>query len=164
MLCSCGQCRFNIQEYENNNSVHTNNNRRRRKAGVIIHNTKTNHLLIIQSRGNMWGFPKGSMEEDETFIDCAIRELKEETSIDIDKKELTKEYKLNTNIRYYYVETSTNYDNLVIPKCDNNDASGMCWIKLECLKELFINKKITLNYHARNCLFHFFKIGSRFKF
>jgi hypothetical protein len=162
MDCKCGKCKFIINKYEHVQVVHAPN-RRRLKAGVIIHNKKNNHVLIIQSRGNLWGFPKGSMEENETFIECAKRELREETSINLDVSLLKCEYKLSNNVRYYYVDTEGDYDNLEIPGGDNNDASGMCWIDLGCLQDLFVNKKISLNYHARNCLFHFFNISSSFK-
>ena len=40
-------------------------------------------LLIIRQHDNCWGFPKGHVEEGETEIDTAIREIKEETNIDV---------------------------------------------------------------------------------
>ena len=46
--------------------------------------------------------------------------------------------------------------------CTNNDVNGICWINIECLKELYLNNKIKLNYHARNCLYKFFNISKRF--
>lgn len=43
-----------------------------------------NYYLIIESLNGDVGFPKGHMEEGETEIQTAIRELKEETGIEIE--------------------------------------------------------------------------------
>ena len=47
---------------------------------IIIKNNKV--LLIKQTKGH-WGFPKGHVEEGETEIETAIREVKEETNLDV---------------------------------------------------------------------------------
>lgn len=47
---------------------------------IIIEDNKV--LLIKQTRGN-WGFPKGHEEENETEQETAIREVKEETNLDV---------------------------------------------------------------------------------
>jgi hypothetical protein len=156
--CKCGECKLIIKPYIHNHKVY-NDNIRNKKAGVIIHNSDTNHVLLVQSRGNLWGFPKGSLEKDETFINCAIRELKEETNIDIDKSVLKNEYEVNEYAKYYYVNTNTTYENIKINNDENNDASGLFWINLNCLKELLVNDIIKFNYHAKKCLYHFFKIS-----
>lgn len=49
-------------------------------CGVIITDGKV--ILLGHSTGNRhWDIPKGSMDSGETFIDTALRELNEETSI-----------------------------------------------------------------------------------
>jgi 8-oxo-dGTP pyrophosphatase MutT (NUDIX family) len=53
-------------------------------SGVIIfHRNEHNHIqfLLVQGYGNYWGFPKGHAEHNETHIQTALRELKEETQI-----------------------------------------------------------------------------------
>ena len=42
-----------------------------------------NHYLIIQSLNGNVGFPKGHMESGESELETAIRELKEETGVDV---------------------------------------------------------------------------------
>lgn len=42
-----------------------------------------NYYLIIKSLGGDVGFPKGHMEPGESELETAIRELKEETGIDV---------------------------------------------------------------------------------
>ena len=59
---------------------------------IIIENEKV--LLIQQTKGH-WGFPKGHMEKNETEIETAIREVKEETNLDVNiypNKRYTMEY------------------------------------------------------------------------
>ena len=51
---------------------------------IIIENEKV--LLVQQTEGH-WGFPKGHVEENETEIETAIREVKEETNIDVEVDE-----------------------------------------------------------------------------
>lgn len=55
-------------------------------AGAIIYTyiqNEIHYLLILDNNGN-YGFPKGHLEENETDIDAAIREIKEEVNIDIE--------------------------------------------------------------------------------
>ena len=47
---------------------------------IVIKNNKV--LLIKQVTGN-WGFPKGHVEKDETEYETALREVKEETNLDV---------------------------------------------------------------------------------
>lgn len=50
---------------------------------IILNNKKV--LLVHQNKGN-WGFPKGHIEDNETEQETAIREVKEETNIDVQIK------------------------------------------------------------------------------
>ncbi len=43
----------------------------------------TELLLIKHANGGHWSFPKGHVEEAETEVQTAVREVKEETGIDI---------------------------------------------------------------------------------
>lgn len=49
-------------------------------GAIVINDGK---VLLIQSIEGIYGFPKGHMEENETERQTAIREVKEETNIDI---------------------------------------------------------------------------------
>ena len=43
-----------------------------------------NKILIIQQVKGHWGFPKGHVEDGETEIQTAVREIKEETNLDVE--------------------------------------------------------------------------------
>lgn len=67
-------------------------------GAVIFDHDKV--LLIKQSNGD-WGFPKGHVEGDETEMETSIREVKEETNIDIEvfiDKKYTISYEISESI------------------------------------------------------------------
>ena len=57
-------------------------------ATTLVFNNKNELLLNLRSDTNTWGIPGGSKELNETLEDCAIRELKEETNINVSDLEL----------------------------------------------------------------------------
>ena len=48
-------------------------------------------LLVKHTNGGHWSFPKGHVEEGETEVETALREIKEETNLDV---------KINEKYRY----------------------------------------------------------------
>lgn len=55
-------------------------------CGIFLINNKQQILLVhpINAPKNMWSIPKGVMDEGETYMETAIRELFEETNIKLD--------------------------------------------------------------------------------
>ena len=49
-------------------------------GAIIVNNNK---VLLVKQTNNVINFPKGHVEENETEIQTAIREVKEETNLDI---------------------------------------------------------------------------------
>jgi len=72
-----------------------------KSCGAIVYKKENNELkflLVLQNNGH-YSFPKGHMEENENEIKTALREIKEETNLDVE---------LDTNFRYqitYLVES-----------------------------------------------------------
>ena len=52
-----------------------------KSCGAII--IKDNRVLLIKQNIGFYGFPKGHVEDGETEEETAIREVKEETNLDI---------------------------------------------------------------------------------
>lgn len=51
---------------------------------VVLTNENNEVLLQKRSDNLLWGLPGGLMELDETIEECAIREVKEETNLDVE--------------------------------------------------------------------------------
>ncbi|MFW6196710.1 MAG: bis(5'-nucleosyl)-tetraphosphatase [Thermoplasmatota archaeon] len=70
-------------------------------AGVIIYReAEPRQFLLLHYPAGHWDFPKGHVEENETAIQTALRELEEETSIEEDDVELKDDFK--ETIDYFY--------------------------------------------------------------
>ena len=68
--------------------------------GGIIKCSSSGKYLLVKGFTGKWSFPKGHREPNETPIDCAKREIYEETGILID--DLTNKKPVFVSIYYYY--------------------------------------------------------------
>jgi len=66
--------------------------KREKSCGAIVFTSEKPHkvLLIKHQNGGHWSFPKGHVEEDETETETALREIVEETGLQVN---------LDTNFR-----------------------------------------------------------------
>ncbi len=58
--------------------------KREKSCGAVVYNPERQLFLIIKMLNGNWGFPKGHTENQETDIQTAIREVMEETGINIE--------------------------------------------------------------------------------
>lgn len=73
---------------------------------IIIKNGKV--LLVYEKNRNFWRFPKGHVENGETEIETALREVKEEVGLDVEI-DVEKRYTLNYIIRDEIDKTTVLY-------------------------------------------------------
>ena len=52
-------------------------------AIIVRKNNDTFETLLIKMVKGHWSFPKGHVENDETEVETALREIKEETNLDV---------------------------------------------------------------------------------
>lgn len=138
-ICVHGCCKLiKWDGNSKNSSKHS-----RMKAGVILKDIR-GRLLIVQSRNFKWGFPKGSVEAGESIVQCASRELKEETTIfiPVSKLEIKPTIKIK-NLTLFVINNHPHVKiNIDVLRSElGNDVTGIGWINPQCLKK---NKTINL--------------------
>ena len=147
-MCEKGCCIINIKSYNLPKNDFDKDKKKRRKAGVFIYDPIENRILLVQSRGNLWGPPKGTLNYPETERKCAIREVKEETGLIISEDDFTRSTCIYNNSIYFYLEKQT-CDVHIQTHIPNNDANGITWIKLDCLISCIEKETIKLNKHCK---------------
>jgi len=143
--CVSGCCILNINPYTYSKTF--NPLRRRNKAGVFIYDPKEDKTLLVQSRGHLWGPPKGTMEQGEAELACAVREVKEETGLNVNHADFSDSITIHCKSTYYYLEMSC-CDVEVQSHIVDNDANGIGWIKTSCLEKGVQNGDILLSKHC----------------
>ena len=104
--------------------------KREKSCGVIV--VKDNKVLLVKHNLGHYGFPKGHIEENETEVETAIRETKEETNIDVivDNK---KRYKITYNVNPNIVKDVIFFvgypkSNIIIPQ--DSEVSEVLWVDI----------------------------------
>jgi len=120
-----------------------------KKAGIFIYDDFSKKILLVQSRGQMWGCPKGSIKDKEQPLNCAIREVKEETGFDIEEKCLNDFVIINSKVQYYFLEMKEDNSISVQNHIIDNDANGIGWFNIDCLYNLVKEGLININQHCR---------------
>lgn len=97
-------------------------------GAVIVKNDK---FLLVHQNSIYWGFSKGHIEGDETEIETTLREIKEETNLDVDLIEGFREefyYEVPGKHRkiVLFLAKSDSYDVTV-----GDDVEGYEWLSYE---------------------------------
>jgi len=90
-------------------------------ATLLVFNKNNEILLNLRSDTNSWGIPGGGKEINETLEECAIRELKEETNLDVSDLELVT---VLSGPEYYFKYPNDDEVDTVITLYKVKDYSG----------------------------------------
>ena len=117
-------------------------------AVVIKYENDSLKLLIIKQTDNYWGFPKGHVEDGETEEQTAIREIKEETNIDVEidnrfRKVINYSPKVGVVKDVVFFIGKAISDNLVIDPKELLDAK---WVNYKDAKDYFVYQE-TINVY-----------------
>lgn len=153
ITCPKGCCTLKTIPYESFRGL-VFRTRRKRKAGVYIKDCSSNKILLVQSRGNFWGPPKGTVQYGESDRLCAVREVKEETGLDISMDDFGKSTNIYNSAIYFFLDMKECEVDIQEHLIDN-DANGIGWINIECLQECVRNTTISLNKHCKIVLERF---------
>ena len=132
-----------------------------KRSGIIFISRNDNEIKLLVVKGNgsgIYSFPKGKQNEDETIETCAVREVMEETGININENELIdkKKCKIGSNT-YFLLEVDENdYQSFNIK--DTREVCEVSWKTVEELKHINCNKDIRniLQYPVKKCYYHLF--------
>lgn len=103
-----------------------------KSCGAIVIN-QNNKILLVHHNAGHWDFPKGHVEKGETEEQTAIREVKEETNIDIiinNKYRYTTSYSQKENVMkevVYFLAQNIDEDK----KPQLEEVSEVKWFTLE---------------------------------
>lgn len=157
LQCPKGCCTMYVQPYKHDQPQDFRHKYKKSKAGACLYDMRTNRILLVQSRGLIWGCPKGTMEDcDKDIESCAIREVFEETGYMLNKYQLINMYKIDRAV-YYIIPINEFAVTLQSYDPTNNDANGIGWIRIDCLKEMEEKNSLKLNSHCKKILSKFFK-------
>lgn len=118
-------------------------------AGIIAMYFEGNNIKILLVRGKQsgkWSFPKGHAEPNEDIIQTAIREMREETAIEIEESQIDKRVKLGEYM-FFLVRM---YDQERVRRQESEIIESK-WMDYEDVMRLDINE---VNYPLK--LFRFF--------
>ena len=102
--------------------------------------TAETKYAVVQGRyTGKWSFPKGHSKESETPLECALRELYEETSINLTI--LPTEYLRIGFGNYYVFDVDKEYD--LVPT-DTNEIMNTRWVTLQEMDALLLNADANL--------------------
>ena len=92
-------------------------------------------LLVLGRKSKKWSFPKGHKHRGETYIDCAVRETREETGIDLYNTIPVAYQRLSVG-EYYFYDLSEE----VTPEInDNREITEAKWMTIDEMKNSACN-------------------------
>lgn len=124
-------------------------------VAIILINNKNEILLQSRADRNLWGLPGGCQELGETFEETIIREVKEETNLEIRKEDLKLISVVSGKTRYNtYPNGDEVYNNTVLFMVNkykgilkyNTESKDMKFFAIENLPQNLMDKDLVNKY------------------
>lgn len=125
-------------------------------AGGFVENTKGEILLVKTRRDGQWVFPGGQVEVGENLIDGVIREVKEESGIDVKVSHLvgvfsnTATYEGHSGVKI--IPTKVMFDFVCEPVggklTTSDETSDSCWVSKEEVLNMVLAPALRTRYQA----------------
>jgi 8-oxo-dGTP diphosphatase len=125
-------------------------------AGGFVENSKGEILLVKTRRDGQWVFPGGQVEVGENLIDGLIREVKEESGIDVKVSHLvgvfsnTATYEGHSGVKI--VPTKVMFDFVCEPVdgelTTSDEISDSCWVSKEEVLNMVSAPALRTRYQA----------------
>ena len=80
--------------------------KRAKSCGFLIYKSNPEKSFLLMRHTNRWDLPKGHVDSGETNLECAYRELEEETGIAATDVRLDEEFKF----KHKYLVSGSRYD------------------------------------------------------
>ncbi|CAF2962071.1 unnamed protein product [Rotaria sp. Silwood2] len=102
--------------------------------GAVLIDPTYEHILLVRGFYNResWGFPKGKVQENESPLKCAIREVMEEVGFDMKERAFDDQYlerDLNGQLIRLYIVKQVPLDTKFAPKT-KNEIKEMRWFPI----------------------------------
>lgn len=101
----------------------------RKTCGIYLIN-KNGKLLITHPTNHQefgsWSIPKGQPDENESFLDAAVREMLEETTIDLNGMVLNPQIKITTLPNTIYMSGKKTLYSFLVEHRDLDDVEVVC--------------------------------------
>jgi ADP-ribose pyrophosphatase YjhB (NUDIX family) len=123
-------------------------------GGIAIN--EIGDILLVKTHDGGWVYPGGQVENGENLVDALIREIKEESGIDVVVSQLIGVYS-NTGEHKWYdgvtdVPTKVMFDFICKPVggelCTSEETSEVMWVAKEKVLDLITQPAIRTRYQA----------------
>lgn len=145
--------RNNLDIYKKN--TYKKKRKKEQRSGGIILSKNLDKIILVLNRESVingdpkWGLPKGHIKFNESYSDCAIREIEEETGLKLKINNNTYSIKINDTLYYIFVVDEHSH----IPKpMDVFEIKDSRWIYMSDLDIFSCNrglKKLHSSYKER---------------
>ncbi len=98
------------------------------------------YVIIVHGRSSFkWGLPKGGLEFNESHVECAMREIKEETGLMINLNTNHKRVRIHSTY-YYIIKLSSKYTNM--DPIDKQEIVDIKWIDINDIEKYKVNREL----------------------